>query len=56
MVAAAILAIAIFLLPVFVLTPVMDRFINSILCGPSMRAIVRRAFGIDKGATIDELP
>lgn len=49
---AILLAIGILLLPVIVLSPVLDRFVNSLLSVPQMRAIVRKAFGIDRTATL----
>jgi len=53
---AAILAVAIFLLPVIVLGPMMDRLVNTVLDIPQMRAITRRAFLIDRNATLVDLP
>lgn len=49
---AILLTIGVLLLPVIVLSPVLDRFVNSILSVPQMRAIVRKAFGIDRSATL----
>ena len=56
MVYAILLAAVVLLLPVVVLSPVLDRFVNSMLSVPQMRAIVRKAFGIDRTATLDDVP
>lgn len=56
MVYAILLAAVVLLLPVVVLSPVLDRFVNSMLSVPQMRAIVRKAFGIDRAATLDDVP
>ena len=53
---AAALAVAIFLLPVLVLSPVMGNLVNSVLDLPQTRAMVRRVFSIDHNATVTDLP
>lgn len=55
MLPAILLAIGVLLLPVIVLSPVLDRFVNSMLGLPQMRAIVRKAFGIDRTATFADV-
>ncbi|MBA2274737.1 MAG: hypothetical protein H0W21_12685 [Actinobacteria bacterium] len=55
MLPAILLTIGVLLLPVIVLSPVLDRFVNSILSVPQMRAIVRKAFGIDRTATLADV-
>jgi hypothetical protein len=55
MLPAIVLTIGILLLPAIVLSPVLDRFVNGMLGIPQMRAIVRKAFGIDRTATIADV-
>ncbi len=55
MLPAILLTIGVLLLPVIVLSPVLDRFVNSVLSVPQMRAIVRKAFGIDRTATLADV-
>ena len=55
MLPAILLAVGILLLPIIVLSPVLDRFVNNVLSVPQMRAIVRKAFGIDRTATLDDV-
>lgn len=52
---AILLTAGVLLLPVIVLSPVLDRFVNSMLGVPQMRAIVRKGFGIDRTATLDDV-
>ena len=56
MIWAALLAAGVLLLPMVVLSPVLNRFVNNMLGVPQMRAIVRKAFGIDRTATLADVP
>jgi hypothetical protein len=48
----AAIAVAVFILPVVLLSPIVDRIFEN----RQLRAIVRRAFRIDTSATVGELP
>ena len=52
MLPAILLTVGVLLLAAIVLLPLLDRFVNSMLSVPQMRAIVRKAFGIDRTATL----
>jgi hypothetical protein len=55
-----LLAVAVFVVPVFVLSPIIDKvmspIIESLFENGQLRAIVRRVFRIDAGATLADLP